>query len=187
MNIFTGGNLPLSKLSQPLSSVQIKSELPSGIPIHIYQDLKKYTSLDQVLGKKGAAVLLYPGESDHNGHWVTVFKNINEKGKPIVEFFDPYGEPPDAQKDGISKNQLEKMRMEHPDLTRLLEESGCHVIFNKVQLQKLANDVQTCGRHAVCRLLYYKMPIQKDRQMIQKSGMNPDEFVVTKTYNNLGK
>ena len=84
-------------------------------------------------------------------------------------------------------SQLAKMRMDHPDLTRLLEESGCHVIFNKVQLQKMANDVQTCGRHCVCRLLYYRLPIGKYRQMIHKSGMTPDEFVVAKTYNNLGK
>jgi hypothetical protein len=165
-----------------LSDDDIRGLLGGNIEITPYQKIKEVQNINELFDSRGRAIIFYPQQSENVGHWTCMIKDGRQ-----IEFFDPYGEPPDAQKDGLSKNQLEKMRMDHPDLTRLLEESGCHVIFNKVQLQKLANDVQTCGRHCVCRLLYYKMPIGKYRQMIQKSGMTPDEFVVAKTYNNLGK
>jgi hypothetical protein len=166
----------------PLSDDDIRGLLGGNIQITPYSKLKEVQNINELFDNRGRAIIFYPQQSENSGHWTAMIKDGRQ-----IEFFDPYGEPPDAQKDGISKNQLEKMRMEHPDLTRLLEDSGCHVVFNKVQLQKIANDVQTCGRHCVCRLLYYKLSIGKYRQMIQKSGMTPDEFVVAKTYNNLGK
>jgi hypothetical protein len=165
-----------------LSDDDIRRLLGGGIEITPYPNIKDVQNINELFDSRGRAIIFYPQQSENVGHWTCMIKDGRQ-----IEFFDPYGEPPDAQKDGLSKNQLEKMRMDHPDLTRLLEESGCHVIFNKVQLQKMANDVQTCGRHCVCRLLYYKIPIQRYRQMIHKSGMTPDEFVVSKTYNNLGK
>ena len=165
-----------------LSDDDIRGLLGGNIEITPYSKIKDVQNINELFDSRGRAIIFYPQQSENVGHWTCMIKDGRQ-----IEFFDPYGEPPDAQKDGLSKNQLEKMRMDHPDLTRLLEESGCHVIFNKVQLQKLANDVQTCGRHCVCRLLYYRLPIGKYRQMIQKSGMTPDEFVVAKTYNNLGK
>lgn len=165
-----------------LSDDDIRSLLGGNIEITPYPKIKDAQNIGELFDSRGRAIIFYPQQSENVGHWTAMIRDGRH-----IEFFDPYGEPPDAQKDGLSKNQLERMRMEHPDLTRLLEDSGCRVIFNKVQLQKLANDVQTCGRHCVCRLLYYRLPIGKYRQMIQKTGMTPDEFVVAKTYNSLGK
>jgi hypothetical protein len=165
-----------------LSDDDIRGLLGGNIEITPYPKIKDVQNINELFDSRGRAIIFYPQQSESVGHWTCMIKDGRQ-----IEFFDPYGEPPDAQKDGLSQNQLEKMRMNHPDLTRLLEDSGCRVIFNKVQLQKLANDVQTCGRHCVCRLLYYRIPIGKYRQMIHKSGMTPDEFVVAKTYNNLGK
>jgi hypothetical protein len=166
----------------PLSDDDIRGLLGGNIEISPYPKIKDVQNIGELFDNRGRAIIFYPQQSENQGHWTCMIRDGRQ-----IEFFDPYGEPPDAQKDGLSKNQLERMRMDHPDLTRLLEESGCHVIFNKVQLQKMSNDVQTCGRHCVCRLLYYKMPLSRYRQMIQKSGMTPDEFVVAKTYSNLGK
>ena len=165
-----------------LSDDDIRSLLGGNIEITPYSKIKDAQNIGELFDSRGRAIIFYPQQSENVGHWTAMIRDGRH-----IEFFDPYGEPPDAQKDGLSKNQLERMRMEHPDLTRLLEDSGCRVIFNKVQLQKMANDVQTCGRHCVCRLLYYRLPIGKYRQMIQKTGMTPDEFVVAKTYNSLGK
>jgi len=166
----------------PLSDEDIRRLLGGNIEITSYSKLAGVQNINELFDARGRAIIFYPQQSENSGHWTAMIRDGRQ-----IEFFDPYGEPPDAQKDGLSKSQLEKLRMNHPDLTRLLENSGCRVIFNKIQLQKLANDVQTCGRHCVCRLLYYKMPIQRYRQMIHKSGMTPDEFVVDKTYDNLGK
>jgi len=165
-----------------LSDDDIRRLLGGNIKITTYADLKNVQNINELFDSRGRAIIFYPQQNSQSGHWTAMIRSGRQ-----IEFFDPYGEPPDAQKDGISKSKLEQMRMDHPDLTNLLERSGCRVIFNKIQLQTMANDVQTCGRHCVCRLLYYRKPIQRYREMIRKSGMTPDEFVVQHTYNDLGK
>jgi hypothetical protein len=165
-----------------LSDDDIRKLLGSGIKITTYPDLEKMSNIDQMFDKWGRAILFVPQQNEQQGHWTALIK----RGK-VVEFFDPYGEPPESQKDTIAEAQLEKMRMDEPLLAEILTNNPYKIIYNKVQLQKLNNHVQTCGRHCVARLLNYKMPIQKYREMIHKTGLNPDEYVYELTYDELGK
>jgi hypothetical protein len=168
--------------SYALSDGDIRQLLGSGIKITTYPDLEKVQHIDELFDRMGRAILFVPQQNEQQGHWCCLIK----KGKTI-EFFDPYGEPPEAQKDTLDNAHLEKMRMNEPLLADLLTNNPYRVIFNKVQLQELKNDVNTCGRHCVARLLYHKYPIQKYRQVIERSRMPPDEFVVKLTYDELGK
>jgi hypothetical protein len=165
-----------------LSDDDIRSLLGGQIKITPYPDLANVQHIGELFDSRGRAIIFFPQDSLQSGHWTAMVKSGRE-----IEFFDPYGEPPDAQKDGLTKSKLEQLRMNRPLLSDLLENSGNRIIFNKVQLQELANDVNTCGRHCVCRLLYCKYPIQRYRQMISKTGMTPDQFVVAATYRDLGK
>jgi hypothetical protein len=165
-----------------LSDDDIRKLLGSGIKITTYPDLEKVSNIDQLFDKWGRAILFVPQQNEQQGHWTCLIK----KGK-VIEFFDPYGEPPEAQKDTIDEAQLEKMRMNEPLLAELLTNNPYKIIYNKVQLQKLQNDVQTCGRHCVARLLHYKVPIQTYRERIKETGLTPDEYVVELTYDELGK
>ena len=168
--------------SYALGDDDIRKLLGNDIKITTYSDLCKKEHISQLFDSKGRAIIFYPQQDENSGHWTAMIKSGRD-----IEFFDPYGEEPDAQKDGLSEGKLEQMNMDKPDLVKLLVNSGCNVIFNKVQLQKLADSVQTCGRHCICRLLYYKQPIRRYREIIKNSGLTPDEFVVEKTYNSLGK
>jgi hypothetical protein len=165
-----------------LSDDDIRQLLGGDIKITSYPKLKDVRHISELFDRKGRSILFFPQENESVGHWCAMIK----EGRNI-EFFDPYGEEPDAQKDTLSKSKLEQLQMDHPDLTELLLDSGCRVIFNKVQLQKLSNHVQTCGRHCVTRLMYYKYPIQRYRDIIHRSSLSPDDFVIKATYNNLGK
>jgi hypothetical protein len=165
-----------------LSDDDIRRLLGGNIKITTYADLDKVNHISELFDGRGRAIIFFPQQSQQSGHWTAMIKNGRE-----IEFFDPYGEPPDAQKDNLSKSKLEELRMSRPLLSSLLENSGYRILFNKVQLQKLADDVATCGRHCVCRLLYSKYPIQRYRQMIWRSGMTPDQFVVASTYTDLGR
>jgi hypothetical protein len=165
-----------------LSDDDIKKLLGSGIKITTYPDLEKVGHIDELFDKYGRAILFVPQQNEQQGHWTCLIK----KGKTI-EFFDPYGEPPEAQKDTIDDAQLQKMRMDEPLLADLLTNNRYRIIYNKVQLQELKNDVNTCGRHCVSRLLHHQKPIQKYRQTLSNSGMKPDEYVVKLTYDELGK
>lgn len=165
-----------------LSDDDIRSLLGGSIRITTYPDLEKCQRIDDLFDKYGRAILFVPQQNEQQGHWTSLIKK-----KGMIEFFDPYGEPPEAQKDTIDDYQLEKMKMAEPLLAELLTDNPYKIIYNKVQLQKLADDVNTCGRHAVCRLLYAKYPLEKYRDIIKRSGMSPDEFVVKLTYDELGK
>lgn len=165
-----------------LSDDDIRHLLGGDIKITTYPDLDKVSDISEIFDRKGRAILFFPQSSEQQGHWTALIKDGRK-----IEFFDPYGEKPDAQKNGLSDSKLEQMRMKEPMLHDLLINSPYNVVFNKVQLQKLENCVNTCGRHAVCRLQHYKMPIGKYREMIYRTGENPDDFVVNETYKSLGK
>lgn len=165
-----------------LSDGDIKQLLGGNIKITTYPDLDKVSDIREIFDNQGRAILFFPQSSEQEGHWTALIKDGH-----TIEFFDPYGERPDAQKNSLSDSKLEQMRMKEPMLHDLLTNSPCNVVFNKVQLQKLQNCVNTCGRHAVCRLKHYKMPIRKYREMIYRTGENPDDFVVNETYKSLGK
>ena len=169
-------------LEYSLSDDDIKRLLGGNIKITSYPDLDKVDHLNDIFDSRGRAILFFPQESEQSGHWTALIRDGRQ-----IEFFDPYGEPPEAQKDTLPNSKLEELRMKKPLLSKLLDESGCRIIFNKKQLQELEDDIHTCGRHCVCRLLHYKLAIQRYRDMISRSGMSPDEFVVKETYNDLGK
>ena len=165
-----------------LSDSDIKRLLGGSIRITTYPDLKKVARIDDLFDKHGRAILFIPQQNEQQGHWTAMIKRRNE-----VEFFDPYGEPPEAQKDTIDEAQLEAMRMREPLLAEILTENPYRIIYNKVALQKLQDDTNTCGRHCAVRLLYHKYSLPKYRSIIERSGMSPDEFVVKLTYDELGK
>lgn len=168
--------------SYALSDGDIRHLLGSGIKITTYPDLAKVRHIDELFDRHGRAILFVPQQNEQQGHWCCLIK----RGKTI-EFFDPYGEPPEAQKDTLDNAHLAKMRMTAPLLADILTDNPYKVIYNKVQLQELDGDVNTCGRHCVARLLHHKFPIQKYRSMIERSRMSPDEFVVKLTVDELGK
>jgi len=165
-----------------LSDDDIKRLLGSDIKITTYPDLEHTTNVDELFDSRGRAIIFFPQQSQQSGHWTCMIK----KGRKI-EFFDPYGEKPDAQKSGLSHRKLEQLHMDRPLLGTLLLDSPYPITFNKVQLQELNDDVQTCGRHCVCRLLYHKYNLQQYRDIIRRSNESPDEFVVKHTYDELGK
>lgn len=165
-----------------LSDGDIRRLLGSGIKITTYPDLHKVSHINELFDRKGRAIIFFPQTDEQTGHWTCMMKN----GRTI-EFFDPYGEPPDFQKDFVPKPLLERMKMSEPRLAELLLDSGYKIVYNKEQVQELANDVQTCGRHCVGRLLFAHLPVKRYRAMMKKSGLSPDEFVLKLTREELGR
>ena len=165
-----------------LSDTDIRTLLGDGIKITTYPDLDKVSHINELFDRKGRAIIFFPQTNEQTGHWTCMLK----RGRTI-EFFDPYGEPPDYQKDFVPSGLLEKMKMKEPLLADLLLGSGYKILYNKEQVQKLANNVQTCGRHCVARLLFAKLPVKQYRKHIEKSGVSPDEFVLRLTREELGR
>jgi hypothetical protein len=184
-----GGGMELSAGAEKqaeayrLGDDDIRKLLGSDIKITSYPALEHIHDIGQLFDKHGRAVLFFPQESQSVGHWIGLIKDGRQ-----IEFFDSYGHYPDTQKP--DKDTQISLNMDKPLLTRLLEDaerSGYRIIYNKVAMQKTKDDVQTCGRQVVCRLLYSRYPISRYREMIKKTGMTPDEFVTRETIESLGK
>jgi hypothetical protein len=163
-----------------LGDDDIRKLLGGECKITSYTQLEGIHDINELFDRKGRAVIFFPQESANVGHWIGLIKD----GKQI-EFFDSYGNYPDKQKPDLETQRA--LQIDQPLMTELLEKSGCRVIYNKVALQKTKDDVQTCGRHVVCRLLYSKYPIGRYRAMIKTTGLTPDEFVTRETLPVLGK
>lgn len=166
----------------PLSDGDIRTILGDDIRIMTYPELKHMRSIDECFDKKGRCIILFLTSSPTEGHWCCMLKK-----KRGIEFFDPYGEKPEAQKDGVPKGRLEQLDERQPYLTKLLRASGRPVFYNTHDFQKDSADINTCGRHCVVRCLYGPYSIQKYKRIIDSSGLSPDDFVSGITYDKLRK
>jgi hypothetical protein len=109
-----------------------------------------------------------------------------------IEYFDSYGEKPEAQREWLSEEQLEELGEETPYLMNLLKGSGYKVYWNTYAYQKDKDDINTCGRWAVARLITKDISNQQfynlvRDQMKEKGLKNPDDWVALFTYDFLGK
>jgi hypothetical protein len=166
----------------PLGDDDIRKLLGSDISIITYPQLEGMSSIDQCFDRKGRCIILFPNASPTMGHWCCMIRKAGG-----IEFFDPYGEAPEEQKDGLSQGRLEALQIERPLLTNLMKASGKPVYYNTYPFQKDRSDVATCGRHCVVRLYYAPLSLEKYKQSIDSSGLSPDDFVAGLTYDKIRK
>lgn len=166
----------------PLTDADIRKILGKDIKIITYPQLNTFRHIDQAFDRKGRCILLYLTQSETSGHWVCMLN----KGKSI-EFFDPYGEPPEYALKEIPSSTRKTLNGDEFVLTRLLKESGKKVIYNTYPFQKDRKNVNTCGRHSVVRCLYAPYSLAKYKKVMDESGMTPDNFVSALTAPKIGK
>ena len=148
---------------QPLSYSILQRE---GIKnIIMYNDLRKYKSIDQVLGKDKQAILLYQTTDEFNGHWVSIFKNKDGE----IHYFDSYGKKPDYW---IFHDNIYNKT---PYLTALFKGKDVH--YNTFPFQKSDSQVATCGRFAILRLRFKNLSDEKFIKLFSKRiTLSPDEL-----------
>ena len=129
-------------LARPLSGTEVAERL--GGPVYRYKQLGAMAELP-----KRPFALLYES-ADKVGHWTAVIDTCDAAGRPCVEVFDSYGEPPDRQRDYISQEYLEASGQKHPYLARLLLPFN-NVAYSSQRLQHLRPGISTCGRWVVAR------------------------------------
>ena len=168
--------------SYPLSDSDIRKILGRDIKIITYPELGNMSSINQAFDSKGRCIMLYLTENETTGHWVCMLNKGN-----MIEFFDPYGEPPEKALATVDEGTKEALGEDEPLLTRLLRASGKKVYYNTYPFQRESNDVNTCGRHSVVRCLYAPYSLDKYKKVMDSTGMSPDNFVSALTGEKLGK
>lgn len=168
-------------LDYPLSDGDIRAILGDDISILTYPELEGRT-LDQCFDRRGRCILLFTTNSPTSGHWCCLLKK-----KGGIMFWDPYGEAPEDQKDGLPRSRLEELDLDQPLLMRLLRKSGRPVYYNTYPYQKDKKGYNTCGRWCVARCLYADKSEEYFHSVVRSSGLEPDQFVVGLIANFLGK
>jgi hypothetical protein len=170
-------------LDYPLSNEDINALLEPDTNIITYPMLKNYSNIQDIFDSQGRFMLLYPTENERTGHWVCLIDHGNS-----IEFFDPYGEGvDDALQYSGGMNRRRQLETDRPLLSNLLKKSGKKVIYNKYPFQIENDDIATCGRHCVMRLLHKDKSLKEYANMIKKSGLLPDEYVSKITHKYLDR
>jgi hypothetical protein len=130
-----------------LSNTDVLDIVNKRANLILYPDLHKYKDIDQVLGRYGAAFILFCSKPRY-GHWVALIKRGN-----IIEFFNSYGGFPDDTLDYIEPKYRKESNQFHTTLSRLMYDSPYELEYNEFPFQKKGGSIKTCGRHAAYRIL----------------------------------
>ena len=170
----------LEKIS--LSSDDILNFINGKANLVFYPEIKKYKNIDELLGPYGACIILYLTKEDPGlyGHWCCIFKQNNN----TIQFFDPYGDPVDS---GLDYDMSDYFRLKYglniPLLSYLLYKAydKYDIKYNEIPFQEEKRDVNTCGRHCLCRLLLRDLDEYEYELFMNSSKYKPDELVTLLT------
>ena len=133
--------------AKELTGSDIDRMLRGQAPILPYSSLERYDNIDDVLGPNSCAVFLYE-MIPKQGHWVCMFRDQN--GQLI--FYDSLGYKMDDELNFVNKYRKdEDLPKFSKELTRLT--SPEKVVSNTLPIQEDEENISTCGRYCVMRLL----------------------------------
>lgn len=145
-------------IASPLGDDDIRAFLPDAKIIK-YSELKNYNCITDLLPKnKSYAIILYENQPN-SGHWTAIMR-YKKDGQDMIEFFDSLADngEPDSELKWIDKKTNNLLGQGKKLLTPLLEKINIPVIYNKLKFQsegnkKDGNNINTCGKHCVFRIL----------------------------------
>ena len=164
-------------MNKPITNFDLEKLFGNDMLIVSYDKLKKIKSLDDLFKHRKYLCILYQYKPNY-GHWVLILKTINKQNKPVIEFFDPYGDKPDSQLKHFSTKIRDVYGMRYPQLANLMIESSYPLEYNNHRLQKMDPKVQTCGRWCAFRAIFDDVPIDQFANMFQGKTKSPDEIIV---------
>lgn len=137
-----------------LSDNDLLKALDNKCNIIKYSDMVHVKNIDQLLKNYNCCIILYE-EKPYIGHWCVLTKNKN-----TIEFFDSYGMKPDQYIYDLTPSERETLNA-YPYLSKLLLNSDYKLTFNEIPLQAKKNNVNTCGRWALLRSIFYDVDLYK--------------------------
>ena len=116
-----------------------------------YPQIEKYKTLDELLGKHRACIILYLQSRDY-GHWCCIFERLDEKG--LINFYDPLGYFPDDELNFNSDRTNSSLGQLLPYLSILMIKSRnkYKYTYNNLKLQSSDKNNNICGRVVGLRL-----------------------------------
>jgi hypothetical protein len=159
-----------------LSKSDLLKMFDGRLNIYVYNEIKKFNTIDELLGMYGRAIILYNWEPGW-GHWVSISKLDNGD----IDFFDSFSSKPDHELKDIPKQFKMENGMEYPYLTKLLYESPYQIEYNDKVIQH--KDSCCCGRYCAIRLSCPNLTIDEFNKLWSKDKKKNDLLSVKLTEN----
>lgn len=133
-----------------------------------WDELAKYSSVSSLMQKKAVVVLLEIERPYTNnvGHFILLLQYPDH-----IEHFDSYGL--------TMEEELAATQEKH--LTRIFQDYRQPVINNTKRLQTLRQDINTCGRWVVGRLMLQEMKLDQFLKFIDYFKLNHDDLITAMT------
>lgn len=168
------------------SDGDIKRLLDDDVRILKYPELASMKSLDEILGGKSCACILYMTKQNF-GHWTALIKDPGAQ-VGTFEVFDSYGIIPDGELKYISEEFKESSNQSRQHLSHIIASdmsSGRvkEVFYNKYPLQSMSSSagINTCGRWSGMRCLLKRFSIEEFCLLFIDQKLTPDEWITTLT------
>jgi hypothetical protein len=156
-----------------LTAETIKQKLPCVIVLHNQLATMKPNEFSALFATNGCVLLLEETTSVRNGHWILMMWDEKEN---TLEYFDPYGQPPNHITRIIKQNKTN----ETPYLHNLLKHLSKKVCFtwNEVPLQTQSSQISTCGRWCYVRWLFRSWTLDRFQKVFGVNvTLKPDELI----------
>lgn len=164
-----------------ISDTELRKYLP-GAKIVVYNELKNYKDIEELLPKDKSYFILLYRDSSNAGHWVSL-----KRTKKGIEYFCSYGTPIDGQLKWYPDGMNKQFGQYIPYLTMLLNKTKLDVFWNDIRYQSNDDDIVTCGRHSIFNMLGYlndNMDLKKYYNYMKKlKGKGTFDEVVSKRIN----
>ena len=160
-----------------LSNVDIERYVGRGHIIK-YSDLSNFDHIDDVFNGNSFVIVLIESKPSA-GHWCCMLRYDN-----TIELYDSYSGTLDNELSSISKQMKIELGENEHILTELLKKSGHKVIVIKYKFQSEKNNVDTCGKWILLRILMFVCANMQLKEFVnfvktnaKKQNLSNDEFV----------
>jgi hypothetical protein len=146
-----------------------------------YPEIKKYKTLDELLGKDRACIILYLQTSEY-GHWCCIFEREDKPG--LINFYDPYGYFPDDELEFNKPATNKKLGQTMPYLSMLMinDKDKYAFTYNNYKLQSAGKNNNICGRAVGLRINFKDIDDKEFYDLLSKNKCySKDEWVVILT------
>jgi len=169
-------------LAYSLSDDDIR-RLNPNTKILLYEDVKKFPTIQHLLDPFDCAIILYEWKRTQEtsiGHYIAVVALPDG----TIEHFDSYGILPDnelKQIKNMSSNYKKMTGQDQQYLLKLYIKSPYQISYNQYKLQSLSDDISTCGRFAVLRTIFKNLTLEQFKDLFIGKKNTPDEIAVAMT------